>query len=374
MLGWLQPLPDETAPAGPDLEYDNDFLALTQASAGKPESQFGAAEPPDWRGAGEIAETLFDRTRDLRVAVTWLRASLHLLGYAALPAGLRLVIGLVENQWDTVHPLPDPDDGDPYSRVNALTLLRENDGLLGDVRDTVIVEDRAMGQLKGRTVEVALGLAPARSGDADIGRSQVEQMLATAIAKTPELRARCQEAVALVRQLVALLNDKLGIGTAPDLRPLYTLVNGVASLLPPEASAAEAGDDAAADAGEGGAEASRRRGARPRPGRHRDVARRGDPGDRHGLRIPRARRADQPGAAVPAPRAPAHQSQLPAVDEGPRARRAVGSRSRRRCGSRHGRTTGRLLTKSCGWKKTSNSPPRNVYRSQHGQQPEIHRA
>jgi type VI secretion system protein ImpA len=114
-----------------------------------------------------------------------------------------------------------------------------------------------MGQLKGRNVEVALGLAPARSGDADIGRSQVEQLLAAAVAKSPELRAHCQEAVALVRRLIALLNDKLGIGTAPDLRPLYTLVNGVASLLPPEASAEGAvGDDGAADAGEGGAGAA----------------------------------------------------------------------------------------------------------------------
>src|SRR5512137_2857720 len=122
---WLQPLADEAAPCGPDLEYDNDFLAITQAAAGKPESQFGGAEPPDWRAVVELADSMFERSRDLRLAIFWLRASLHLQGYGALPVGLKLVLGLMENHWDHVHPLPDPDDGDQYARVNALTLLRE---------------------------------------------------------------------------------------------------------------------------------------------------------------------------------------------------------------------------------------------------------
>ena len=43
---WLSAVSDED-PCGPDLEYDNDFLALTQAAAGKPETQFAPAEPPE---------------------------------------------------------------------------------------------------------------------------------------------------------------------------------------------------------------------------------------------------------------------------------------------------------------------------------------
>ena len=39
---WLTPLGDDEAPGGPDLEYDNDFLALVQTAAGKPESRQGA--------------------------------------------------------------------------------------------------------------------------------------------------------------------------------------------------------------------------------------------------------------------------------------------------------------------------------------------
>jgi len=238
---WLQPLPDEAAPCGPDLEYDNEFLAITQAAAGKPDSQFGPAEPPDWRSVAEMADALFERTRDLRVAILWLRANMHLLGYGALPAGLKLLIGLMENQWEALHPLPDPDDGDPYARVNALTVLREPDGLIGDLRAARIVQDRSIGEVSVRAVEVALGLSPARSGEASAGKDALSQMLAAAVAKSPELRTQCNDAAALTRQLIALANDKLGIGVGPDLRPLYAMINGVVSLLPPEASAVEEG-------------------------------------------------------------------------------------------------------------------------------------
>lgn len=254
VTGWLQPLPDEAAPCGPDLEYDNDFLAITQAAAGKPDSQFGPAEPPDWRAVADMADTLFERTRDLRVAIFWLRAHLHMLGYGALPVGLKLIIGLIEQHWDHLHPMPDPDDGDPYARVNALTVLREPEGLIGDLREARLISDRSIAELTVRAVEVALGLSPARSGEADLGKDPITQMLTAAVAKSPDLRTQCNDALALTRQLIALLNDKLGSGVAPDLRPLDTLAKGIVSLLPPEPSAEEEGADeeGGEGAGEGG--------------------------------------------------------------------------------------------------------------------------
>jgi type VI secretion system protein ImpA len=262
VASWLQSLADASAPCGPDLEYDNEFLAIVQASAGKPESQFGPAEPPDWRAVNEMAESLFDRTRDLRIAVLWLRANLHLLGYGALGVGIKLLAGLMENQWEHLHPLPDPDDGDPYARVNALTVLRENEGLIGDLREARIIEDRAVGLLTGRNVEVAMGLSPLRSGEAEVAKAQITQMLGAALEKTPELRALLQDAVAQVKQLISLSNDKLGVGTAPDLRPLYAIANGAASLLPAEAAAEDAaeGEQGAAEGGAGGGGGGARRG------------------------------------------------------------------------------------------------------------------
>lgn len=248
---WLQPLGDESAPCGPDLEYDNEFLELTKAVAGKPESQFGPAEPPDWRGVVSISASLFERTRDLRVAIEWMRGNLRLHGYGALPVGLKLINGLIENQWDYVHPQPDPDDGDPYGRVNALTLLREHAGALGDIREARISEDRSIGILKVSDIEFALAPAGTAVVTSELTKEQATKMLAAAVEKMPELRAVCTEAVTQVKALIAAANDKLGQGVAPDLRPLYTIVNGVASLLPAEASDEEEGGD---EEGEGGGE------------------------------------------------------------------------------------------------------------------------
>ncbi len=257
---WLQPLAGDTGPCGADLEYDNDFLELSKAIAGKPETQFEPAEPPNWRRAIEICESLFERTRDLRVAVSWLRGMLHVQGWPAYVPGMRLVLGLVEGHWDGVHPLPDPDDQDPYARVNALTLLREAEGLIGDLREMRVIQERSIGELTGRAVEVALGLSPTREGETDIGTGPCSQMMAAALEKDPALRALCAEASALTARLAALLKEKLGVQDAPDLKPLTDLVDGIGSLLPKESppeDEADAGAPGDAAPGEGG---GRRRG------------------------------------------------------------------------------------------------------------------
>lgn len=250
---WLQPLEGEQGPCGPDLEYDNDFLALSQAVAGKPESQFGPAEPPEWPRAVEIAEALLERTRDLRVAIEWMRGLLHLHGYGALGAGLQVLNGLIDAHWDHLHPLPDPDDGDPYGRVNALTLLREPAGLLGDLRDAVIVNDRATGLLLVRDIESALGLAPVMPGRPELGKGQVAQIMGAALARQPELRTHCSVALDQLRLLMAAATERLG-GEAPDLRPLYGLVKAVGDLLPKEdgGSPSAGGMAASADADDAG--------------------------------------------------------------------------------------------------------------------------
>lgn len=247
---WLVALPDEEAPCGPDLEYDNDFLALTQAAAGKPESQFGAAESPNWRDVAEMSEALLDRSRDLRIAISWLRAKLHLVGYGAMVPGLKLLNGLMTQHWDHVHPLPDPDDDDPYARINALAVLCDNEGLIGDLRETFLIRDRAIGELKLRGVSIALGLTQAGEGDASMGRDQIASMLVDFIEKSPEFASHCAETSAQAKALMALVTDKLGQQAAPDLRPLVSLADGVVKLLPQVAD--DEGDEPTeSDAGAG---------------------------------------------------------------------------------------------------------------------------
>lgn len=229
---WLQPLPDSDEPCGKDLEYDSDFLELNRVAQGKPETQFAAGEPPDWGAVLEKSEALLGRTRDLRIALLWLRAVVNLRGFSALSPGLRLIEGLLSNFWERLHPLCDPDDGDPYARANALAMLPDPDGLLGDLRQCVLFNLRGTGSVRVRSVLVALNQMAAKAEETPLSREQLEQMIVSAIAENPDLGDQPQKAMAAVKALAAVMNDRFGVSAAPDLRPLLDLLKGVQSLMP----------------------------------------------------------------------------------------------------------------------------------------------
>lgn len=239
---WFEPLAIADAPCGEDLEYDNTFLALAQAATGKPETQFAPAEPPNWREVQELSQTLFERTRDMRVAMHWARAKVQLDGLVALPDALRLMVGLLDRFWDTLHPALDPDDGDAYARLNVLNLLAEVEGLLGDTRTALVIQNRSIGELRVRDIEVMLGKYPPREGESPMSRAQVEQMLQAAIEQNPAMATLASSALTQLKALSSLLNDKVGIERAPDVRPLHNLISCVAQAMPAALAETESGE------------------------------------------------------------------------------------------------------------------------------------
>ena len=75
----LTPVSSEQ-PCGENLEYDADYMAMEQACAGKAEQQFGdtiiPAEPADWNKVEQLALSLLERSKDLRVMLALTRAAL----------------------------------------------------------------------------------------------------------------------------------------------------------------------------------------------------------------------------------------------------------------------------------------------------------
>jgi type VI secretion system protein ImpA len=153
------------APAGANLEYDPAFSALERAAAGKPEQVIGGtvspAEPPEWNTVFDGAIGLLDRTKDLRVAVLLTRALLYRTGVVAFAEGIALLRGLVEQHWPTVHPQLDPDDNnDPTMRITALSALA-TPALLLALRQSPLVDSRALGPVSFADMFPASGSADA---------------------------------------------------------------------------------------------------------------------------------------------------------------------------------------------------------------------
>ncbi len=248
---WLLPLPG--SPCGEDLEYDDEFREMEKAAAGRPPSQFEVnGVPPDWRSVLNQAGALFERTRDLRVAIYWSRARLRTEGATTLGEGLRLVHGLLERYWDDLHPRPD--DGDAYARINALVDMSSPGGLLGDLREALVINDRAIGELRGRDVEVALGSLDPRIGESPQGRGQIEEMLRAATKAHPELRGFPAASVAWLEQLQQLMRDRVGYAAAPEFKTLVAALSGLRDLMPADdghakESEAPGLDDASAASG-----------------------------------------------------------------------------------------------------------------------------
>lgn len=120
-------------PCGDDISYDPAFLELDTLLQGKPETQFSAAEPPDWRKIRSRCQDLWQRSKHLRIATTMLAAELQADGFGAFREGLALLNGLVRNLWADVYPRLDPADGnDPTERVNLIAGIAVPMGTFGD--------------------------------------------------------------------------------------------------------------------------------------------------------------------------------------------------------------------------------------------------
>lgn len=256
--GWLQPLGD--IPSGEDLEYDTRFLELTLAAAGKPETGFAPAEPPNWQETRAIAEELFGRTRDLRIAMLWARSQLNLEGLETLPEGLRLLHGLLSRFWSELHPALDPDDGDAFARLSVLGALDMLDGVLGDVRQATLVNDRRMSGVRVRDVEIALERLAPREDETPTSAGHIRGALDDMPELAQRLRSTCENGLKELLALQRLMNEQFGIGNAVDVKALKSMLEGVKSMLPDAEVAAQA--DAEPDAEASPEDAAAPRGAR----------------------------------------------------------------------------------------------------------------
>lgn len=246
------------AVCGPDLEYDADFMALEQASRGKPEQQFGdtivPAVEPNWEDVRLRAEALFSRTKDLRVAVLLTRALLRKSELPGFSVGLTLLHQMLERYWDFVHPRIDADDdNDPTMRLNALGALIDPDGILRELRQAHVIPPSMAGRVTVRDVLIAAGKLPAVA-DASPSVSQIQSTIRGEAGKHAAIIEAARLSLRALRDMQSLLNDKLGSDRSLNLNPLTDSVEAVVKAC--DSAVGEPASDAAPQAEAAGAAVS----------------------------------------------------------------------------------------------------------------------
>jgi type VI secretion system protein ImpA len=249
---FLLPL-DGDSPCGPDCEYENDFLALTQASTGKPEQQFGEtiipAVEPDWQEVDRLARALLSRSKDLRVVASLTLASANLHGISEFTAGLNLAHQLCEQFWDTVHPriIVDGDD-DPYLRLNAIAAFFSGSEFSGEDRLTQALRNAVLLKqplpITLRDLEQSFNKLP----DAKFALPDIEPILTDALAANAPSLVAIGEIYATCQALRSLVESRVALAEMPEMDGLPNVLKPIVRGLEHLRAQSGAGADAAIDA------------------------------------------------------------------------------------------------------------------------------
>jgi type VI secretion system protein ImpA len=237
----LAPISAESS-CGEDVSYDPRFLVLDALVAGKPETQFAAAEEPDWKAVRDTCLELFQRTKNLRVAIALCLALLKLEGAAGLRNGLMLLNGLLERYWRDLYPKLDPEENDDsLERTNILSSLAKPLSTFGDpmqflqrLRQIPLANSRQLGRLNfadiagdakssdGEQEKPPLGPAEIKAAFRD---TDPNELLATGEA--------ISECIALARSIDSFLTETVGAARAPDMSAFVAVLLEMGKCLAP---------------------------------------------------------------------------------------------------------------------------------------------
>ena len=230
----LKPLSEES-PAGENLRWDRRYLEIERLAEGKEETQFSAAEEPDWREVRDGCVELFARGKHLRVAVLLTLAAVRMEGYPGLRDGLKLIHELLTQYWDPVFPQLDVEDNnDPTERVNSLSALVTPMATYGDkirfvdrVFEAPICASRQLGQFSMRDVAIAGGTLEVPE-DPDKSKPTLQIIQAafeeTDAAVLEEIANAIDEAAGCLAGIEAIFDERCGAGIGPAPEALKTLL------------------------------------------------------------------------------------------------------------------------------------------------------
>jgi type VI secretion system protein ImpA len=256
----LQPLPGEK-PCGEDLSYDPSFAELETLFKGKPEVEYGdyrqEAVPPDWAGLKKKAVEFLGRSKDLRVTVMLCGALLNVDGLRGFRDGLFLLRGLLEQYWNSFHPLLDPQDNDPIQRINILNPLAPEESqtswFVQSLGEVALCASASTGAVSFNDVQMARKQGGEGQPPASGARLDLAQVGAAFRSANPEEVQANYEAVGQAVEAVAgidtFLTNTVGATQTVSFDVLHGLLQqmegAIAPYLPTAATPPAAPDGAA---------------------------------------------------------------------------------------------------------------------------------
>jgi type VI secretion system protein ImpA len=185
----------------------------------------------DWR---EIKTKSFDaiksKSKDLRILGHFAVAALHTDGWAGYLGSLGVAARWIKQYWTDVYPRV---DDDAIMRKNALNSFSDPISVLDGIRRTPIVENRQIGRISLRDVDLASGQQqPTELDTAPADQAQVAAVFsATSTAELSALSARITAGLADLKAIDAAMTEFGGTDASPDFDRLLKMLSRINGLL-----------------------------------------------------------------------------------------------------------------------------------------------
>lgn len=241
----LKPI-SEAKPCGEDFTYHPSFQNLETIVRGKPETQFGPGEEPQWKEVRDTAIDVLSQSKHLTAAVILTAALLKIDGLQGFREGLAVVRGLTEKYWPDVYPKLDAEDNnDPTERLNILNNLSsagEPYKFIAHLKQLVVCDSPALGRITLQQVLAAKEKgAPGESGeggkaDGELDLNQVQAAFrdAGAEAATSTL-ALVNEVIDHAQGIENFVDSTLGAGQGVNFESLSKLLAEMKHAVEPYA-------------------------------------------------------------------------------------------------------------------------------------------
>jgi len=165
------------------------------------------------------------------------RALVHTDGLPGLAQGLSLVRQLLENYWDNLFPLLDPeDDNDPTERMNIITSLCDRESILQPLSNAPLVSIKGWGSYSFQDVRNAKNTSTDSSeGAQEVTASSIGQIKAAFMECAIEDLKAMSEALTTAESSLAsidkFLMERVGSDHAPDMNALLERIREISSVV-----------------------------------------------------------------------------------------------------------------------------------------------